>query len=296
MRRLSLLAFILLATAASAFAQFTFTSIDFPGATFTTAFGINNHGDIVGSYRIEPPRHALLIKAGQFIPLAPTTILGTNFSEARDINDRGDIVGQFIGDDGFFHGFLLTKGVLTTLDFPGASQTSAFGINDSGTVVGSWDLLDADGNLLEEHGFTWKNGAFTEVNFPGSVDTFVLGINARGDLVGGWDAGLTSQGHGFVCSKGKCFSFDVPFPESVLTQPDRINALGHITGIYVDVDGLLHGFLAVGANFSKLNFPGATDTSAWGINSAGQIVGVYGAADGSVHGYLAQPDNKAKPM
>jgi uncharacterized membrane protein len=288
MRRFSLLAFILLATA-WAYAQFTFTSIDFPGATFTTAFGINNHGDIVGAYFIEPPRHALLIKADQFIPLAPTTILGTNFSQARDINDHGDIVGQFIGDDGFFHGFLLSKGVLTTLDFPGASQTSAFGINESGTVVGLWDLLDADGNLLAEHGFTWKNGAFTEVNFPGSVDTGVLGINARGDFVGGWDAGLDSQTHGFVCSNGQCLSFDVPFPEAAFTQADRINALGHITGIYGNET--LHGYLAVGSNFTRLDFPGSTATSAWGINSAGQIVGVYGAADGSVHGYLAQPNN-----
>jgi uncharacterized membrane protein len=295
MKRFSLFSFIPLAIAASAFAQFTFTSIDFPGATFTTPFGINNHGDIVGAYRIEPPRHALLIKAGQFIPLAPTTILGTNFSQARDINDLGDIVGQFIGDDGFFHGFLLSKSVLTTLDFPGASQTSAFGINEFGTVVGSWDILDADGNLLEEHGFTWKNGAFTEVNFPGSVDSFVQGINARGDFVGGWDAGLDSPTHGFVCSNGQCFSFDVPFPEAAFTQADRINALGHITGIYVDVDDVLHGFLAVGSSFTRLDFPDSTGTTCWGINSASQIVGVYDAPDGSVHGYLAQPNDKGKP-
>jgi hypothetical protein len=84
MRRFSLLAFmslawlkfvprivvgaILLATVASACAQFTFTSVDFPGAAFTTAFGTNNHGDIVGAYRIEQPRHALLIKAGRGNP------------------------------------------------------------------------------------------------------------------------------------------------------------------------------------------------------------------------------------
>jgi uncharacterized membrane protein len=295
MRRFSLLAFILLAIATSARAQFTFTSIDFPGGTLTTARGINNHGEIVGAYRIEPPRHALLIKAGQFIPLAPTTILGTNFSEAFKINDRGDIVGRFLDDNNFSHGFLFSKGVLTTLDFPGASQTQALGINESGTVVGSWDLLDADGNLLAEHGFTWKNGAFTEVNFPGSADTAVLGINARGDLVGSWNTGLTSQIHGFVCSKGQCFSFDVPFPESVFTQADDINALGHITGIYINADGVPHGYLAVGSNFTKLDFPDSTGTTAWGINSAGQIVGIYDAADGSVHGYLAQPNNKAKP-
>jgi probable HAF family extracellular repeat protein len=296
MRRFSLLAFILLAIATSAYAQFTFTSIDFPGGTLTTAHGINNHGDIVGSYRIEPPRHALLIKAGKFIPLAPTTILGTNFSDAFKINDRGDIVGYFNGDDGFFHGFLLSKGVLTTLDFPGASETFAIGINESGTVVGFWDLLDADGNEIAEHGFTWKNGAFTEVNFPGAADTFLASINARGDLVGGWDPGLFSNvAHGLACSKKQCFSFDVPFPGSTLTQAFDISAPGKIVGGYNDPDNVSHAFLAVGANFTRLDFPDSTDTGAFGINSAGQIVGVYDTADGSRHGFLAQPNNKAKP-
>ena len=104
MKRLLLLTFIVLAGIPSAHAQFTFTSIDFPGGTLTTARGINNHGEIVGAYRIVPLRHALLVKDGQYIPLAPTTVLGTNFSEAFKANDRGDVVGQFFGDDGFFHG------------------------------------------------------------------------------------------------------------------------------------------------------------------------------------------------
>jgi hypothetical protein len=123
------------------------------GGTLTTARGINNHGDIVGAHPIVPPRDALLIKAGQLVPLAPNTVLGTNLSEAFKINDRGDVVGNFIGDDGFAHGFLLSAGVVTTLDFPGASDTYALGINDSGTVVGYWDVLDVNGNLLAKSRF-----------------------------------------------------------------------------------------------------------------------------------------------
>lgn len=297
MKRLAPLALAFFAFVASAYAQFKFASVDFPGGTLTTARGINNHGEIVGAYRIVPPRHALLIRAGKFVPLAPNTVLGTNFSEAFKINDRGDVVGQFIGNDGFTHGFLLSKGVLTTLDFPGASDTLALGINESGTVVGYWDLLDANGNLPANHGFTWKEGSFTEVDFPGAADTSVFGINALGDLVGGWDSGVTSPiEHGFVCSNGQCFSFDVPFSGSTITQPDDINALGHIAGGYVDASGMLHAFLLVGPNFSSLDFPGAIGTIAWGINSAGQIVGRYSAPDGSIHGFLAQPDNKGKPQ
>jgi probable HAF family extracellular repeat protein len=290
MKRSILFLFSLLAFLSSANAQFKYTPIDFPGGTLTTARGINNHGEIVGAYRIVAPRHALLIKAGQYIPLAPTTVLDTNYSEALKSNDRGDVIGQFIGDDGSFHGFFLHKGAVTTLDFPGASDTYPMGINDSGTVVGYWDLLDADGNTLAYHGFVWKNGSFDEMNFPGSGDSAILGINARGDLVGAWDSGITSTiGHGFVCSKGQCFSVDVPIAGAIQTQVDDINANGEMTGAYIDADGVTHAFLMVGSKFTSFEFPGATSTLAWGINSAGEVVGTYHNADGSTHGFLAQP-------
>ncbi len=82
------------------------------------------------------------------MPLAPSILLGANQSEAFKINDLGDVVGEFVGDDG---GFLLSKGVVTTLNFPGASDTYAFGVTNSDTVVGQWDILDADGNTLARH-------------------------------------------------------------------------------------------------------------------------------------------------
>ena len=265
------------------------------GGTLTTARGINDHGVIVGAYRIVPPRHALLIRAGQYIPLAPTTILGTDFSEAFKINDLGDLVGYFVDANGFSHGFLLSNGVLTTLDFPGARQSIAVGINASGAVVGYWELDDANGNPLVDHGFTWKDGDFTQFDFPGAADTYVEGINDRGDLVGGWDTAITSPiEHGFKCSQAQCVSFDVPVSATV-TQGDDINAQGDIAGAWVDVGGLAHGFLLSKGNFTILDFPGAADTVPFGINAAGQIVGRYALADGSNHGFLAQPGNIAKP-
>jgi uncharacterized membrane protein len=290
MTRLALLTITLLAFAASTDAQLNFTSLDYPGGTLTTARGINNRGDIVGSYSTvpaPPPYHVLLIKRGQFIPLAPATLLGADQSEAFKSNDRGDVVGEFVGDDGFFHGFFLSHGTVTTLDFPGASDTYAFGITNSRTVVGYWDLVDASGNVTASHGYMWRDGTFTEWNFPGSVDSALFGINARGDLVGGWDAGVTSPQHGFVCSKGRCFSFDVPVPGATLTQVNDINARGQMVGVYFDSAGAFHAFLATGANFTSFDFPGARSTSAWGINARGQIVGRY-IADGAIHGYLAE--------
>jgi uncharacterized membrane protein len=291
-----LLSMVLFGAVATGYAQFTYSSIDFPGGTLTTARGINDHGDVVGSYRIKPPRHALLISDGNFIPLAPGTILATHFSEAFKSNDRGDVVGEFVGDDGFTHGFLLSNGTLTTLDFPGASDTLATGINESGTVAGFWDIVDSSGNLIADHGFTWKDGQFSQVDFPGAADTAVFGINARGDLVGGWDTGITSPlEHGFVISQQGPTSFDVP--GATITQADDINASGGIAGVYIDATGNQHGFLLDGTKLTTIDFPGAAVSSVWGINSAGQMVGNYRLQpSGAPHGFLAQPEEKQKPQ
>jgi hypothetical protein len=273
---------------------FTFTSIDCPGAERTRTQGINNKGEIVGSCKYPGDvMHAVLIREGKFIPLAPTTVLGTNWSSAYKISDRGDVVGIFIGDDGFYHGFLLRKRVLTILDFPGANETYATGLNDSGTVTGWWNLYDSYGNTNIQHGFTWKDGTFTDVTFPGADVAGVTGINARGDFVGWWSLSIDAPtGSGFVSSKEKFTSFDVPVVPVVFTQPDDINDRGNIVGQYPYYLGA-HGFLKVGDAFTFIDYPPALQTTVWGINSAGQMVGNYFIdSSGAMHGWLADPSNR----
>jgi uncharacterized membrane protein len=89
-----------------------------PGATVTRAFGLNGHAEVVGLDDAMPGRHAFLVNHGTYIPLDPTGVLGTHNSVARGINNPGDIVGAYFGDDGHEHGFLLRKGLLTTLMCP----------------------------------------------------------------------------------------------------------------------------------------------------------------------------------
>src|SRR5262245_41292686 len=57
------------------------------------------------------------------VPFTSTAVYG--------INDIGEIVGASGG-----HGFLLSRGIFTTIDFPGAVATSANGINVRGQIVG----------------------------------------------------------------------------------------------------------------------------------------------------------------
>ena len=89
-------------------------------------------------------------------------------------------------EDGDRHGFLLSKGVYTTLDVPDAAFTVAQGINNAGTIVG----LYGDENGL--HGFVRESETATlpkPIDAPDATpspnsDTEINSINAKGEIVG----------------------------------------------------------------------------------------------------------------
>jgi hypothetical protein len=85
--------------------------------------------------------------------------------------------------DGNRHGFLRSsKGDFTTFDARGAAITVGEGINNAGTIVGSY-LVDPDG---PPHGFVLKNGLFMTVDLPDALATQVFTINAQGKIVGAY--------------------------------------------------------------------------------------------------------------
>jgi Cu/Zn superoxide dismutase len=104
---------------------------------------------------------------------------------AAAINDRGDVAGFYTGSKGNTDGFLKTAGgQFTSLAYPGASMTQAFGVNGSDQVVGAY--TDGTGNSATTHGFTWTpQGGFASVDDPqGQGATTINGVNDHGDLVG----------------------------------------------------------------------------------------------------------------
>jgi probable HAF family extracellular repeat protein len=156
-----------------------FSTVDFPGTTFNQVLGLNNTGQAAGYWQapsgFDTPFvfNPFLPPDGQF-SLIPNLPSGVS-AQATDINNRGEVTGFFVGGNGF----LLSAGKLTTLSFPGATETMALGLNDLGQVVGSY--TDAMNNV---HGFIYANGVFTALNVPGAPDTVVNGINNFGQIVG----------------------------------------------------------------------------------------------------------------
>ena len=68
------------------------------------------------------------------------------------------------------------------------------------------------------------------------------------------------------------------------TEVGAFTPRGDILGDYT-MAGTRHGFLLSGGQFSTIDFPGATFTSADAINQRGDILGRY-TVDGVSRGYL----------
>jgi uncharacterized membrane protein len=298
MKRLALLLAIVSLLVAAGMAQIQYTTVicsNAPNFHLVFVTSINNSGTMAGAYYsdTDPNWHAVLIKNGKCIPLAPDTVLGSKASGAWSINERGDIVGASFDGPALSltgHGFLLDKkGVLTTIEFPTADATVAQGINQSGTIVGAWNIVDASGNPLSGQGFVLKDGNFADVMVPGSGFTSAAGINARGEVVGYWGPDFTfAANHGFLYLHGGYITFDVPFSGATSTTPQAVNDKGDVGGAYADSTSSRRGFLKVGSTFTRVDYPGALMTNINGINNKGQMVGWYFNPDFSLHAFVAE--------
>jgi hypothetical protein len=111
---------------------------------------------------------SVAVQASAERPYVFTTIdvPGAARTFAMGNNARGDVVGYYF--DTQFHGFLLSNGTFTTIDFPGAdvAWTQANAIGPAGDIVGSYSLKSPApaGNV---HGFLLSNtGEWTTVDYP----------------------------------------------------------------------------------------------------------------------------------
>src|SRR5262249_31951089 len=158
--------------------------------------------------------------------------LATHGTTAYAINS-GRIIGTY-ADTTFSlqHGFLLSGGVYTTINDPGALITLAQGINDNGQIVGSFD---------GEHGFLLSFGVFTTLDHPlATGGTEASGINDAGEIVGHYFDAFGV--HGFFSDLGTSYiTLDDPSAPAGTDGP-RIKGPRLVVGYYTGA-GVNHGFL-----------------------------------------------------
>ncbi len=175
----------------------TFTTVDFPGTTFNQLLGLNNLDQAVGYYAdaagIDHP-YIFHNKGGVFSVITIPAAVGG--AQATGINDKGSITGFYIDSAKKNHGFLISKGQFTILDFPESTFTQALGLNNHDEVVG--DYMDAS-DLT--HGFIFDDGHFMSVDDPQGIGTTTINrVNDRGQIVGFYVA-AGGNTDGFVGSK-----------------------------------------------------------------------------------------------
>jgi uncharacterized membrane protein len=261
-----------------------FTTIDYPNAVATTAFGINAGGEVVGSYRDTSNRTHGFVRIGDLY--RSIDFPGAAFTDARGISPAGEIVGAYRlpGEPAVnLHGYLLTRGgEFRRVDFPGHINTIAQRIAPDGTIFGCYHDADMMDSM---HGIVVRDGEPTEFDMPTSMHN---GATPSGNTIVGLYTDMDSgRGRAYLLRDGDFVPFDVP--GSVFTAGWDINPSRRAVGVYQDQAGRFHGFAVDRRwNFTTIDYPGAVATRAFGINPRGDLVGNYVDAANRTHGYVAR--------
>jgi probable HAF family extracellular repeat protein len=182
-------------------------------------------------------------------------------------------------------GFIYSNGTYTNVFDPLGMGTWAFGINNSGQVVGAYNTCN---NCGYQYGYLYSNGSYTTINVPGSTATWAFGINDSGQIVGNYL--MNNNIYNFLYSNGTYTTLSNPtVPNDSFVQ--GINNAGQIVGQY-NTGSAQFGFVSsINGTYTTLN-NSVVVTEAFGINDAGKIVGMYrNDATGADLGFMYDTGN-----
>jgi probable HAF family extracellular repeat protein len=238
----------------------SYTSINIDGAVETYVSGINDAGQIVGSY-FDAKNNLIGFVYVDGNVVETLSQSGWRIS-AYAINNKGQVAGTYltISDDKSY-GFIYTNGNYNTVSLGDNTNTVAFGINDAGQIVGSYH--DSDGY----HGFLYDSNTHFTTQAPDNG-----GINGDA-LIAGWDV-LYDAATGAESNTS-------------FVAVDLNNSL-EMFGNISEYGGILYDYYSGG--MIPIAVPNVMGyLGAGGINDCGQVVGTYADSSQNTHGFLATP-------
>jgi hypothetical protein len=264
-KTLTLTLLLLLAASSFATAQGTYQQVDYPGAAATECMGINNAGEITGSYQDSAGvYHGFLLSGGTYSSI--------NYPAAQEtslyrINDVGQIVGVANGSFSFVYNE--ADQTFTNVNFPGAGATFATSINNAGTVGGYFTANGMFSQGFELIGPTYR--AFTPLK---TANTYIWGITGSGELIGYTGA---HEIYDFSVENGG-------YQEIAIPNDSQIFGANQNGSVFVG-----EGFLYKNNVLQKLSFPGGGITYAYGVNNFDKIVGLFLDSNDNMHCFIWTP-------
>ncbi len=270
-----LLGLVLAATGYPVRAQQTFTITDLGtlGGRNSTAYGVNDNGDVVGEAWLPGDIvRAFLWRGGTMTNLG--TFPGHDRSYALAINNLGTVIGSSQSDTANSEvPFVWRDGVMTPLPLlPGDTSGIALAINNLGQIVGR------SGNTA----VTWIEGAVIPLDDAGAVFSGANGINDRGQIVGNAVLG-TGRGVAVIWENGVMRPLSSPSlpgctsPSCIFSSlAFAINEKGDVAGVAANLDERNYAVRWANGVGTSLPVPPEA-TNSWtyygAINDAGEIAG-----------------------
>jgi probable HAF family extracellular repeat protein len=227
------------------------------------------------------------------------------------INSAGAVAGWAQNPAGYQQAFVSTPGGFQTLA-PATTDSYAYGINNSGTVVGTTYLNGT------AHGTVWSGSGSTDLG----ANSYAMAINNSGEVAGGnggaftvvngqlqslgtpqgigWSAAYGINDGGTVVGDGQlangAFRGIVWNPDGSMlllgtlggsgSQATDINNNGEVVGFASVASGYQHAFTMLDAMMIDLGTLGGGSSYAYGVNDGGEIVGYSYLADGGQSAFL----------
>ena len=244
----------------------------FPGSDYSTAFAINDFGDIAGAANTATGLRAFRSRRNTaYIELGPLS--GDTSGGAFGINLRGEIVGYSSGPNGTRAVIWNPGGIVQPLPaLSGTNGSRALAINDSGDVVGVSEMPSGQRATLWARGGTAQDLG----TLPGHGVSEALSISESGDVVG--SSGNLQQRRAVLWAQGGAIRNLGTLPGGASSRALGIRE-GEVVGTSETSDGE-HAFLwTQAAGMQDLNSlltsrSGFVLTQAVSINSQGIILAI----------------------
>lgn len=221
-------------------AQYATTTLGTLGGAESSALGLNDHGEVVGTSAINAQGwlHAFLWSNGKMQDLG--TVGNNRDSAAVAINNSGVIVGNS-GDSAFIY----ANGTISQVYGDGPNKVELTGINNSGVVVGT-AFVNVDGFQNNQYrASTWFNGYRTDLGIIPSASSSAQGsvgkaINDKNQVVG---QSYDNRSRSFLYETGEMQLVNSVWSLSTTSFATGINNKGSIIGYFGSFQNRSYSYL-----------------------------------------------------